>query len=703
MRSFELTSAEGSLSLPSAKRSLLHAVLTHTRFWVYVSCTLFAILASYLLGKEMMWDNLDYHFYAGFSALHDRFGSDYFAAGAQSYLNPYTYVPFYGLARTGLPALWVASLLAAAQSGILWLTYELALAVGPRDDSRFRSVAGACAVLLALANPILITQFGSSFADITTGEIVLAGWLLLVYALRSPKGARVAGAGLLLGAASALKLTNSLHAVSACFLLLFLPTDWPRKTRLSFGFVAALAVGFAVAAAPWAMRLERQFGNPFFPLFNNVFHSPHLAAVALADYRFVPSSLAEALSRPFAIAFPVTFVDDENASPDLRYVLLLALALIALGRWGLQRLSRAPRVACEGAGLHELIALGCAFVADWVLWLRASGNGRYFLPMACVAGVLGVVLAFRIFAARRGVLMLLLAAVFIIQGMQLVYGTEYRATVPWDGGRWFEVSTPAALRKSPNLYFMIGEQSDSFIAPFFAAGSGFINLDGDYGLEPDGANGARVQALIRHYAAHIRVGVMAGELMLSPAKELPDLAHVNDTLAPFGLRADTTDCSTVTVRDMRFPWQEVLPGTTPMTLQQIKANLHRVPQSRDGYFVTCRVVRDPTSRVALANAEREPDIVFDRMEAECPRLFQPQHPVTQTYGDSHSGYIWMRKYSSTNLVAVISGGTLRFIDGMRGGRADIIGSESDWARAPIPLACGRLGERYYAKVLSAAR
>lgn len=704
-----MTSAENSLNLPRRRHTLqtiFSAAASSPRFWTYLGCTAVAVLVSCLLGKDMNWDTLDYHFYAGFSALHDRFGRDYFAAGAQSYLNPYAYVPFYILARSGLPALWVASALAVVQSAILWLTYELAVAVGPPDSARFRSVAGVCAVVLAALNPILINQFGSSYADITTAELVLAGWLLLVHALRTPGALRVAGAGLLLGAASALKLTNAVHALAACVLLLFLPTDWPRKMRLSLGFIAAVAVSFAVVAAPWAIRLGHHFGNPFFPLLNDIFRSPHFPTVPLADYRFVPSSLADALGRPFAITLPITFVDDEHASPDLRYALLLTLAAIALIHWGWQKLRRVPEASPASewvAAGRGFAALACAFLADWVLWLRVSGNGRYFLAMACVAAVLGVLLAHRLLAARRAVLALLLTVVFAMQGMQLAFGTEYRAHVAWDGGSWMEVSVPAALRKVPNLYFMIGEESHSFAAPFFAKGSAFVNLDGDYALGPSGANGARVRALIQQYAPHVRVGVMAGEFVLSPLQGLPDLAHADDTLAPFGLRADTTDCSIVTVGDMRYPWRKMLPSTATAGLSQIKRNLFRVPQSRVGFLVTCRVVPDPDSRLALASAEREPNIVFDRMEAQCPGLFLPPHPVTEVYGDSQTGFLWMRKYSFTGLTALISNGSLRFVDGTRGGQPDALGSETDWAREPLPLACGRQGEHYYARVVSSVR
>src|ERR1700691_1604712 len=91
------------------------------RFPVYLGFTLISIFLNYAFGKETAFDSLHYHFYDGFSALNDRFGIDYFAAGAQSYFNPYAYVPFYVLVNLGLPALAVGSVLAAIHSVALWI------------------------------------------------------------------------------------------------------------------------------------------------------------------------------------------------------------------------------------------------------------------------------------------------------------------------------------------------------------------------------------------------------------------------------------------------------------------------------------------------------------------------------------------------------------------------------------------------------
>ena len=96
------------------------------RLPVYIACTVLALVINYFLGKDMAWDTLSYHLYAGFSAVNDRFAQDYFPTGPTSYFNPYVYTPFYYLVSTHLSSLEISSILAAAHSVILWLTYELA-------------------------------------------------------------------------------------------------------------------------------------------------------------------------------------------------------------------------------------------------------------------------------------------------------------------------------------------------------------------------------------------------------------------------------------------------------------------------------------------------------------------------------------------------------------------------------------------------
>jgi len=706
-----MTLPENAVTLPQRPHTAslpLRRVLTSPRLCVYLACTLLALLISYLLGKEMQWDTLDYHFYAGFSALHDRFAQDYFPAGSQSYFNPYVYVPFYLLARSGLPALAVASILAIVQSGVLWLTYELALEVAPAADGRSRLVMASGAVLFALANPILISQFGSSYADVTTGEVVLAGWLLLARALGRPRSSLIAWAGLLLGAASALKLTNSVHAVSACMLLLFLREDWRAKLRSAVIFGLTLVVSFTLVSIPWALHLERHFGNPVFPLFNSVFRSPQFLTAPMTDLRFIPDSLAAALWRPFAIAVPQFMVDDESQSPDLRYAVLLIVAALFAAHWLLRRWRRGQAHAAPSGSsqpARALAALCCAFLVDWILWLTAAGNGRYFVPLACVAAVIAVALVCRLFERQPKVRNYLVAAIIGAQALQLFLGTIYREHVPWGDAPWFEVDAPRVLAAKPALYFSYGVQSSAFLVPFLAPGSAFINVAGDYPLAPVGANGAQVALRIRRYSPNLRVLARVPRLLSDHSPLTADLSGADDALSPFHLRADASDCSVIVIHD-EGQAMRMFVGAAPSVGGGAAAGTEAPRTARlsnDGYVADCRVVPYAGMDAARLAGERRANLVLDRLEDACPQVFQPARAVTQYFGlNEHHGDIWGRRYLSTTLTAWTSDGWVRFVDPLRGGPAAYVGAVGAFERGNVQMICGRRNERYYARVVQGA-
>jgi hypothetical protein len=648
-------------------------------------------MANFVLGKEMMWDTTNYHLYAGFSALHDRFGLDYFPAGPQSYFNPYVYVPFYLLATSALPAIAATSLLAVLQSALLWITYEIALQVAPSEERKVRVTAAACAVALALANPILIGEFGSSYADITTGELVLAAWLLLIRNVRSPTEARNLGAGLLLGAVSALKLTNAAHALAASVLVLFVPARPRARVRYLAGFALALGIGFAAVAAPWAMRLEHAFGNPFFPLLNGIFHSPQYSTGTMLDYQFIPGSLAEALRRPFAIAEPRRWVDNGFSSPDLRYALLLVVGAATVARFLWRRLRRASAAVLpqDNAVSRGLAALGCAFLVDWVIWLRESGDGRYFLPMACVAGILVIALIYQLLADQVRVRNYLLLAIFCAQVTQLALGAQYRYSAPWDDGPWFQVALPKSLQSTPALYFTYGDPPNAFMAPFLPRGSGIVNIGGAYALSPTGANGEKVERLIHRFAPHLQILLLH---TFDPRNSPPlavYLSQANDALEAFDLRLERGSCVRIAVSDAS--------GSATVPAIDLLRSADRAAQST-AYLMSCGVGPAPAEAASVRSAEAVADRIFDHLERACPTLLQPARPVTQNV-TAKGMQAWLRYYSGTHVSAIVGPFGVVVSYGIGGGPPDLLGKLSEWETAPPRLVCGRRNDLFYAKLL----
>jgi hypothetical protein len=645
------------------------------RLYVYAACTALALLCTYVLGKDMPWDMLHYHLYAGFSAIHDRFAQDYFAAGPQSYFNPYVHMPFYALVSAGVPALAIGALLAVVQSTVLWLTFELAACVSAADEQRSRVLLCSCAVALAFLNPIYIQELGSGLADVTTAVPVLAGWLLLAMAVRAPRAAYVAWAGLLLGAATALKLTNATHAMAAFVMLVMLPRPMAVLVRYVAGFAGALALGFVLVGGPWCYRLMREFGNPFFPLMNGVFRSPEFTVAPLHSYRFIPQDLGAALWRPFAMLDPVPMVHVELRAPDLRYAALVVLGAALLVRWLWRRRqqTQVARTPSTAAAQRVLTTLALLLVVDWVAYLCASGNSRYFLPMASVAAVLAVTLIMRLFAARPRVRNYVLCVILGAQAFQTCMGADHRWNpAPW-GGPWFKVDMPPKLATQPYLYLTIGVQSNAFLAAFLARGSGLINFSGGYALGPRGVSGQRIEALIRKYDPSLRV--------LARGRE-PNRLLFDGALQRFALRVDMSDCQTIIEHDPPADIEASFGTATPQN-----------PPTDVSYFVSCTVVHDVTGQAQFLAAERDADIALDRLEDACPQVFQPRRMQTE-----HFGSTWLRNYRNTEVAAWVDHGQVQFRSALGQGEAFHLGRESDWVLTPQPTVCGRRAGRYFANL-----
>lgn len=655
---------------------------TVSRLCLYAGCALTALLCNYLLGKDVSWDTLNYHLYAGFSAVHDRLTEDYFAAGPQSYFNPYAYAPFYLLVRSDLPPLLASSLIAIVDSTVLWLTYELAISSSGLRQRNTRLAAGVCAVVFAFLNPILIQQLGSSFVDVSTASLVLAGWLLLARAVQTPRFSLILCAGVVLGAATALKMTNAVHALSAVALLLLLPRRLLVKLRYAAAYTTMLALSFALVAGPWAYRLALRFGNPFFPLLNRIFRSPEFTTEPLRHYRFLPASIADALWRPLAIATPSPMVQTEALAPDLRYAALLALAGALAAFWLFHKL-RYPTERADASGAdgsdRVLAALGFGLVVDWVLWLCASGNGRYLLPMASVTAVLIVGLLFRAPPKWRNYG---LAVLLCAQCYQLSWGAEFNVNpLPWRGP-WLEVALPDRLAAEPNLYLSTGVQTNSFVAAYLPLGSSLVNFSGEYPFADGSANGARVESLIRQHTPRVRVLMQAARPYSGAQGDRTLLSLADGALERFGLRTDASDCNTISVRGVPPPLE-------------VQVGEARAPPRDDTiYLVTCRVVaEDSADHAARMVRQRAADVVLDRIEDACPELFQPRRVQT-----AHVGHRWQRKYMNTDLLAWVSRDRLGFIDLDAPDETIWLGSVEDWTRTALALDCGRTGRHYFAKL-----
>jgi hypothetical protein len=306
--------------------------------------------------------------------------------------------------------------------------------------------------------------------------------------------------------------------------------------------------------------------------------------------------------------------------------------------------------------------------------------------------VIAVALLFRLLAnhtaGRNSILLTLLVA----QAAQLFLGIQYRWNyAPWDR-QWFNVTLPEKLASEPNLYLSIGMQSNSFILPFLARGSGFVNFSGGYTLGPDGANASHVRTMIERSAPHLRVLVSGEQIFRDSALREPRQSDIDDALRVFGLRVDMSDCQTITVEGTPASVWRALKSSIPAPAPP--APMHRYTS----FLASCRLVPDGRDQTEETAARRAIDVVLNRLEDACPTLFQPPRPQTE-----HQNQVWFRVYPMTDLTAWVSNGEVKFVDPSRSPHDIEVGREEEWAKAPVPLDCGRRNATYFANVVPAKK
>jgi hypothetical protein len=259
--------------------------------WAVIAGSLLAGAAyTWFAGEDINWDWRNYHEYSAFALLNGRFNQDVAPGGFQTFLNPLAYVPAY-LLRHYVGAPFGGMILGAIHGLNLALIYWFSRVVLGSAASRWTLAAS---VVIAAFGPMTLSEVGTSFADLLTALPVVAG-LGLILSDNARHSVRYAVAGLLIGAAVGLKLTNMIFFIGAGASLLFAA----RPLAAMAYFAAGCAIGALGTGGAWSWMLWQEFANPVFPFYNTMFHSPEAPDEAFADLRFMPHGLWDAAAYPF--------------------------------------------------------------------------------------------------------------------------------------------------------------------------------------------------------------------------------------------------------------------------------------------------------------------------------------------------------------------------------------------------------------------
>lgn len=443
-----------------------------------VVCSMLAgALYTFAMGEDVNWDWQNYHEYNVWAVLNGRYGVDAVPPGFQTYFNPIVYFPVYYL-RHYLPSPYGLMIIGAIHGLNLALICLFARLVLRRAATL---VAIAAAVAIAASGPMTLSEVGTSFSDVLLALPVIGGFLLILVADRQP-AVRYLVAGLLIGAAVGLKLTNVVYAIGAAAAVLAAARPLRATALLGFGGI----VGAALTGGEWCLIAWRDTGNPIFPLFNAVFQSGEVAAVNLMDAQFMPHSMLDALAYPF-----YWLVGDhrgaEHPFRDARFAVVAVLLVLGL----LVRMTRGRAILTR-----RDVQLVVLFVVSYLAWLGLFSIQRYAVVLELLCGPIIVLLLARL-TARAGptlptssvplnTLMLTVAAAIAL----------WSQPADWWHRPWSDIYRPKIADEldQPATYFILGKPL-AYIAPQLPSQSRFYLL-ADIGVPivPGGIFDQRIRA-----------------------------------------------------------------------------------------------------------------------------------------------------------------------------------------------------------------
>jgi hypothetical protein len=479
-------------------------------------------------GKDCSWDFRNYHWYIPYAFLHARMGFDVAVAHQATYYNPLLDTPFYLLA-THLKAWLALGILGAVQGASVIPLYILCRTTFCIEPAR---LIASILALICMAGSLNLYLAGATYYDNVMSLLVLSG-LALIVARRDDlrdghlgRGAWIsATAGILVGSAVGLKLPEAIFAFGFAAALAVLPGDWRhRGSRLAAGALGGF-IGFAIFAGFWMAAMARLTGNPVFPYFNEVFHSPLALAAPYRDLRFIPHSLAH------QILFPLLFsldwrVADDLPFRDIRVGLAYVLFIATIPLWLAAR-RRGNKIVAQDAAA----ALFAFAAVSYVAWLRMFAIYRYILVLEMLAPIM--------IAASVGLWPLSVRTRLVTTALLLLWAqASMKALLP---GRapatdpYVQAAIPPIPHPDSTMILMTGEAPLGYLVPSLPAQIPVLRIDG-WLIQPQ--DGSRLTSETRK-----RVAAFRGDLFV--IADAGELARSRDAVAVYGLAIGEAKCRNI--------------------------------------------------------------------------------------------------------------------------------------------------------------
>lgn len=359
-------------------------------------------LMSWFQGNDSCWDLANYKIYGVWALLHNRIGYDIMPCGIQSYFNPLIDFPLYFYVKYFNNHPYFISFLQSISWGItVFLVYKIANLL---FKDKYKNFFIILSVFIGATSMLSVAEVGMSYDDVPVCALILFSLYLFFKFFRAESSQKrnyiIFLSSWLFGISTGLKFSGFIQFVGffVAFFCLYKKITEPKKTifLLLMGYI----IGYTLSGLWWYMIIYNKFGNPVFPLMNNIFHSEYALPISHADLRHLPSDIFQFLFYPFYwVRFRQNFYVFELENIDFRPVFVYISTILTFFTF-LKTKIQDKKSKLNEINLYTdidiLLFLNIFLLVTYVIWINNSSILRYIILFEFLSGlyILGFVSAF---------------------------------------------------------------------------------------------------------------------------------------------------------------------------------------------------------------------------------------------------------------------------------------------------------------------
>ena len=268
-------------------------------------CLVIGGIVGVLYTLPVEFDFLNYRYYNGWAFLNNRIDIDVMPAMFRTYFNPIldaiNYLLIEKLNNYPNIYLFISGLKFGIFLFLSYLIYDLVLVIQGFD----RKFIILSAMILTIFSPIILLVSGYVHNDMQPAILVLLSlyiYLRIIFQESTPKNTLLLFlSALFLGLAVGLKYTQVTFGLSLILSIFIFHKKIHNPVKIFTVMLIGMASGFLITGGYWMWMLWTHFHNPFFPYFNEIFHSPmadDYSMFSVDFYHLRPKNLIEFIFAP---------------------------------------------------------------------------------------------------------------------------------------------------------------------------------------------------------------------------------------------------------------------------------------------------------------------------------------------------------------------------------------------------------------------